>query len=168
MIMQWVKDVETCLVVPKEPILSWLTKPYILSDALKRRYGAVSVRVLSQDFQFPQEDEASALSLSSKETVFVREVALESGGVPRTQGRVVIPRKTYECLKPDLMKLGDKPIGETILYYNPQVKRGPFEYAYILEKNCFARRSLFWLEQGSLLVIDFFLPTLDDYVASLC
>jgi chorismate--pyruvate lyase len=163
MIRQWVKDVSSLNRKPQEPILSWLTKPYILSDALKRRYGAMTLRVLNQNFQRPHADEAIALSLDSQERAFVREIVLESNAIARTQGRVVIPQKTYENLKVDLMALGEKPIGETLLYHNPKVQREAFEFAYIEEKHCFARRSVFILKEGSLLVTDFFLTTLDNY-----
>jgi chorismate-pyruvate lyase len=63
--------------------------------------------------------------------------------------------------------LGEKLLGETLLYNNDKVTRSNFEYALLNEENAlWARRSVFTIEKSyPILVTETFLPAIPDYVA---
>jgi len=109
-------------------------------------------------------------------SAFVRQVFLENEGVSWTYGRVIIPSEVYQRHFGQFDALKDRPIGETLLYNNPEVSRSAFEYAaltsshpvyrtindhfFLSEPLLWARRSLFLMKGDPLLVTEVFLPTL--------
>ncbi|MBN9288955.1 MAG: hypothetical protein BGO43_08290 [Gammaproteobacteria bacterium 39-13] len=180
--LEWVKDPLQLEVSPSSLILEWLTKPYMLSKALKRVCQSFSVQVLEQCFLPAFEDEIIALQIDSAHLPFVRQVFLQGDGVSLIQGRVVIPKITYQHYFKQFASLSDNPIGETMLYHNPDVSRDAFEYAHVrashpfahqtrnallaqgnMTEDLWARRSIFWLKSYPLLVSEIFFPTLPPY-----
>lgn len=152
---------------PDENLQNWLTKPYILSQALKRSFGAISVEVVSQAFGEALPDEIALLEIPTNEQAFIRQVYLVAGGQRRTYGRVVIPLRTYQYYEEKFEGLENKPLGETLLYNNPDVTRSEFEFSFVYllsEEGHWARRSVFWLKEYPLLVTELFLPGLPEYV----
>ncbi len=170
--------------ITKDPSLvqfEWLTKPYILSKALKRISKDITVKVLDQRFMSAISDEYMALGIPQDELPFVRQVFLVGENqVPLTYGRVVIPKQTYQAHFGDFEKLGSKLLGESLLYNNPDVIRSEFEFAclendprqiFVLEQlpdlpqqPLWARRSVFSIKQHPLLVTELFLPYLPAYI----
>ncbi len=172
---EWVRDLKELPLQPSEPILSWLTKPMILSDALKRHYQTFCVRVLFQHFALASRDECEALGMKESNEVFVRQVLLEGDNEARTVGRVIVPLSTYHNHRTHFQQLDNKPIGETLLYHRSDVIRETFEYAFVKEidsqvpfseHGLWSRRSVFRLQNDPLLVTDLFLPTLGFYVSA--
>lgn len=178
----WVKELGE-IIKPTHPTFPWLEKPYILTQALKRVCQACEVNLIEQSFAATvYSDEQALLSLEPNEATWVRQVFLQGDQVPWVYARVVIPATTYAHYQQDFANLGTKPLGETLLYQQKNVKRGLFEYAYLpnqypLFKKIFSylpsvtpaqalwgRRSLFWLNHDPLLVTEFFLPDLPPYV----
>ncbi len=178
---QWIAEL-TQQNLPSINAYQWLTKPYILSKALKRVSQSLTVNVLNQQFDAAIDDEYSILKMSANELPFVRQVFLIGDNeVPLTYGRVIIPRATYDAHFPDFEKLGGKLIGETLLYNNPDVERDNFEYACLSadDARCafvyqhlpqlpldplWARRSVFHMKGMPLLVTELFLPFLPAYI----
>lgn len=160
--MKWVNTIGELPCEPQPNLLLWLTKPYVLSDALKRVCKDLTVNVVSQQFLVAMPDESIRLGLAPDELSFIREVILEGDGVPLTYGRVIVPSTTYHNHYDAFKNLGARPIGETLLYNNPESTRGDFEYGKS-EDGLWARRSIFTLRDDPLLVTDFFLPSLPDY-----
>jgi chorismate-pyruvate lyase len=183
--LRWKENINM-LEEPISALLSdWVTKPYILSQELKRHYQLVQVDIIAEGYATPYEDEAKCLGISneSAESAWVRRVFLIGDNLPRTYGRVVIPQQIYQKYQSQFCQLGNKLLGETLLYHNPQVTRKPFEYGQIdascplaedvkaknfitqdHKNNLPARRSLF-LNQGVpfLLLTEVFLTTLAPY-----
>ncbi|MBS0290463.1 MAG: chorismate lyase [Proteobacteria bacterium] len=176
----WVKEVKQ--LEPCADMAAWLTKPYILSQALKRNCNNFNVKVLEQGYKQPFPEECDILNLKHKTPLpLIRQVVLQDGTRPLTCGRVVIPFLSAKHL-PGLGQLGTNLIGESLLYHNPDIVRGTFEYAHlavtsplvseliarfsttILENKLWARRSVFYVKSAPLLVTDLFLPDLGPYV----
>ncbi len=178
--VSWGADLS--LLAPSGFIDDWLTKPYILSKALKRVSSKLEVKVLDQSFAPAFDDELKRLNLQSDATTFVRQVLLMGdANQALTYGRVVIPLKTYQAHFQDFEKLGSQLIGETLLYNNPDVLRSGFEYRYFdaheplwnyiyrhlpqgtPKQNLWARRSVFSIKESPILISELFLPSLPAY-----
>lgn len=175
----WQSDLAALPYQPTVNIAQWLTKPYILSQALKRHCLQLSVEVLSQ--QFMAVDSTEQKLVEGSKDPFVRRVFLQGDNVPWTYGRVVIAPSTYEAHFSEFATLGGKLLGETLLYGNPNTTRSDFEYAAIsvdtslyqeIQKHLpltqavlWGRRSYFYLKQAPLLVTEVFLPALPDFTS---
>jgi len=174
----WVSDLAGLAHQPTHSIEQWLTKPTILSQALKRHCQSLSVEVLSQQFMAVDETESKLVEKDATEP-FVRRVFLYGDNQPWTYGRVVIASSTYQTYFAQFMALGFKLLGETLLYGNPDTTRSEFEYAVVPQDSAlfqeihqhlpltherlWARRSYFYLKGAPLLVTEVFLPLLPDY-----
>ena len=101
--------------------------------------------------------------MEDSEKHFVREVELYGDGVRLTYGRVTIPSKTYDQYAELFGSLGEEPIGEKILYRLEGVEREAFEYAYLEDKSCWGRRSIFTINGYPLLVTEGFFSTLPEF-----
>ncbi len=181
--LQWVSDISQLAAAPPTLIHEWMAKPYILSQALKRICNTLSVKVIDQRFEKAFDNEYKVLEMQSNEVPFVRQVLLQNeDNIALTYGRVIIPPQTYELHFSQFEKLGTNLIGETLLYNNPDVTRGPFEYVYVNHTHEWAqqvfaaqsqnvtpadlwgRRSLFSIKSTPILVTELFLPSLPSYV----
>ncbi len=169
----WRSDL-TELKPTSDQVCAWLTKPYILSKALKRVSESLIVDVLEQRFTDAIEDEYAILAMPSSTIPFVRQVFLIGDNQqPLTYGRVIIPPATYDAHFQDFEKLGGKLIGETLLYHNPDVVRSGFEYACLdkADPRCaFVYQQLptlphdpLWARR-SVLVTELFLPFLPAFI----
>lgn len=166
-----------------DQVMAWLSKPYILSKALKRVTQSLQVKVLDQHFSQALDDEYAVLNLAKTQLPFVRQVFLiDESERPLTYGRVIIPKATYEAHFKDFDKLGSNLLGETLLYRNPDVTRSQFEFACLNENDprcafvyehihqeiarqpLWARRSIFYIKSLPLLVSELFLPFLPAYI----
>lgn len=167
--MRWVSNVSEIAYQPTANIQLWLTKPYILSHALKRVCKHFTLQLLAQGFaEAPLDDKTLIESYyiqSSGFLCFVREVQLLGDGLPLTYGRVTIPDETYHRHYDLFSTLDDKPIGEKMLYGNPDVRRSAFEYAFLPEKNRWGRRSVFFIKEDPLLITELIEPTIPAYVS---
>lgn len=175
--IQWVNEITALSSAPTDSIAQWLTKPLILSQALKRHCQNLTVEVLSQ--QFAAVDETESLLREGSNEPFVRRVFLRGDRQPWTYGRVVIAPRTYQTHFSQFKGLDSKLLGETLLYGNPDTTRSRFEYAVVPEDTAlyqeinehlpltqttlWARRSYFYLKNEPLLVTEVFLPALPDY-----
>jgi len=160
---EWVTEVDKLL--PSVHFYEWMTKPYILSQALKRICHSLTVEVISQEFTNAHSNEYSLLGLTKGDVPFIRQVILLGDGIPFTKGRVVIHPTTYQNHFAQFAALGSQLIGETVLHNNnPDVTRSRFEYAHLEEG--WARRSVFWIKKDPLLVSEIFLPILPAYVSA--
>lgn len=178
--LEWITDLAK--LKPSGQQYAWLTKPFILSKALKRVSQTLEVKVLSQRFTPAFDDEYAILNMPKSDIPFVREVLLIGDNhLPLTYGRVVITPQTYQVYFQDFESLGNKPIGETLLYNNPDAKRSGFEFScfqsddplcqnifahlpQVVAQDLWARRSVFNIKGNQLLVTELFLPTLPAYV----
>lgn len=150
---------------PSVSMHSWLTKPYVLGNALEKGHGSIQVQVLSESFETPFDHEKAFLDKNEEGSFFVREVYLKNQEKVLTYGRVVIPFVTYKNNESKIVELKDKSFGKHILYSHPNCTRGEFEYACTQYQNhpLWGRRSLFRLNDDPLIVTEFYMTDLGSY-----
>lgn len=172
-------------------IREWLYKPYILSHALKKVCDDFSVEITDQKIKALYSDEISILKCYGSSYGFVRETYLGGRNNPIVYARVTMPYITYEARKDQLDALGNRPIGETLLYNDPSMTRGEIEikritendpllfdalvhenyYKAVIEKKAkadeiWARRSLFTISGHPLLITEVFMANIPNYVSN--
>jgi chorismate-pyruvate lyase len=108
---------------------------------------------------------------------YFRQVMMGDAEKPYVFGHVVMPRRTYLAHK-DI--IGDRPLGETLLFGASGVQRGPFRFACLPRETSelildacrirstatgelWARQSMFWIGVNALLVREVFLPGIPAY-----
>lgn len=160
----------------------WLTLPNNLTETMIKTGVSFSLKLLSQLFAQPYHDEISAFHdyPTNASYAWIRKVFLEGNQTPWIFARVIIPETTYFNYEHAFRNLGHAPIGNTLLYHNPQVTRKDFEYKQITVDDAlfselkiyhqalflndlWARRSLFMLPKGCLLITEIFLDHLRPY-----
>ena len=164
---------EDCL-SPYAPHFNWLTKPPILTKALAAVYrNPVSVEVLSQSFSQLEEDECLT---PENRFGLLREVFLITEQAPQVYARVTIANPHQELISRFTL-LGNRPLGQTLLYNNPQIVRSRFTYRYFpcfrlgestkhpdfCDGALWARRSTFSWHEAQIMVSEYFSPTIKDY-----
>jgi chorismate-pyruvate lyase/ubiquinone/menaquinone biosynthesis C-methylase UbiE len=170
-------------------IWEWLAKPFVLSKALARVCTDFKVTISEQRLHNLHADEVGPLGCYDYAYGFVRETYLGEPGDPLVYARVSIPYTSYLKNKSALDNLGTRPIGEALLYGNPEVTRSEFEikrvslndelmfdaivhqsfFQAVIERNgnvpeVWARRSTFSVAGEPLLVTEVFLANIPQYV----
>jgi len=125
----WVKKITDLPLSPPEKITQWLMEKNNIGAMLRKVSTEMALRVLKEAFHSIFPDEHTILNGSSD--CFIREIFLEAEELPLTFGRVVVPETVYLNYFKEFHLLGNKLIGETLLYNNPKTQRGPFEYQVI-------------------------------------
>lgn len=177
---RWIAQAENLNPKPSPATHTWLTQPYVLSQALKQHCRILKVSVLSMQKEAPHPDELHYLPATHRQAApLIRQVFLCGDSKPWVYARVVIPESTYLAYQNEWDRLGESLIGETLLYKNPHTKRSTFEFSaqsiqtlsalypsllpFSKKANVlFGRRSLFSLNQHPLIVSEFFLPDLPE------
>lgn len=153
-------------------VADWLTKTPRLVEALKARYANFQFALLSENFAPVAADEKQALALDTP-TAWLRQVTEGTAQQVLVYSRVVIPSATFEAFQQAFSALGDHPIGNYLLYDNPDVTRAAFEFAEVFvgegyddalqvlgHSRVWARRSIFRWCNHPLLISEFFSPDL--------
>jgi len=147
----------------------WLAKTYSLHRQLKASTAEVSLTLLSQGKESLSSSEIHTLNTSKG---WVREICHTVKADHVIYGRVAIPADTYELMQKELAQLGDRPIGDTLLFHHRGVRRGKFEYAQIDAKDpdyqsafkalkvksgtLWARRSIFYWYEHPFIITEIF------------
>jgi chorismate-pyruvate lyase/SAM-dependent methyltransferase len=172
-----------------EVVRRWLSEPYVLSEALRKVCENFSVEVTEQRVKPLYADEVAALKCYDTQLGFVREAYLGDVGNPVVYARVTMPQSTYQFKKDELDNLGNRPIGETLLYKDPTMTRSEFEvkritcndellfdilvhdnyYKAEVEKiarlnELWARRSFFTISGNPILITEVFLSNIPNYL----
>ena len=160
--------------LPPNPYYAWLTRPYVLSEAIQKASQApFSIKVLSQCFSPLETDEHL---IHQAPEAYLREVFLLAGGEPWVYARVSIST-TCPFFLQKIDALGDRPIGINILYNDVAIQRSAFQFRFYkyfeLGKSqdhssfagqpVWARRSTFTDQKTQLLVSEYFSPTIRSY-----
>lgn len=166
---------------PTFPLLpNWLLDPGSLTAKLKAIHSDFKVAVLFQEQQvcFPQEREF--LGIPKHEPTLVREVLLQSQGVPWVYARSILPLSALIKRNQGLATLGDNPLGEK-LFSDINIQPGQIQVAEFKanstagqmnyqchQRTCslWGRRRLFHLQQGQILVAEVFLSPAPCYAQS--
>lgn len=159
-----------------QKLVAWLFDSGSLTQRLQRASGGdFRVAVLSQRLQRPLLNERLALGMRADEYGIVREVHLICRGEPWVYARSVIPMATLQGAGRQLAWLGERPLG-AFLFAIPGVVREPMEIARVTPEQpvyhtatgglelkreaVWGRRSLFRFSRRTLLVSEFFLPSI--------
>jgi chorismate--pyruvate lyase len=160
----------------------WLATPGSLTARLVAHSNAFRVQRLHQTTASCLAEEASPIGLARRQRVREREVLLCCDGVPVVFGHTVVPMSATARDWPLFSALGERSLGST-LFYDPQVKRGPLEFARLRPghpllarvrgalgadldgNNFYARRCVYRRHQGLLMVTEVFLPAVLNLTA---
>jgi chorismate--pyruvate lyase len=163
-------------VAPSPKLVPWLQDPASFMQRLRRHQVAdARVRVIRQDWQFPDRSEQVCLALPSRQYGLVREVVIESPGGKWMFARTIFPRNTLTGREQLLARLKNRALG-TMLFNHNYAQRGAFEFTLIkpgeewhkkisgvaqLELPAlWARRSVFSINNKTLLLSEVFFPDL--------
>jgi chorismate lyase len=160
----------------------WLLDQGSLTQRLQQASAcSVRVRVLRQKWDYPQPEERQLLQLAPRQYARLREVYLGNDRHHWIFARTIIPELLLTGQHRYLRHWGEKPLGD-ILFAKPARIRQQLQIAQIplshpllntikadfdtllRHKNQFlwGRRSLFYLQEQPLLILEIFLPTLQD------
>ncbi|MEX2961835.1 chorismate lyase [Microbulbifer sp. TYP-18] len=157
---------------PPARLRPWLLYPGSLTAALKQESrGCLAVRVLSQSWRRPAQEERRTLGLRPRQLALVREVLLCGSGVPWVYARSVLPMRSLQGKSRYLRSLDDRPLGE-LLFCEADMRRGPILLNQLRRNpdcrlaeledagdSAWGRRSTFWLRDKPLLVAETFLSS---------
>lgn len=157
-------------------LIAWLRHAGNLTEKLAK-IANYHFACLNQAFM-PIPDVEQQLLKQTTEHALVRNVMHNVAASPLVIARTVISEALYQQNQLQYDNLGNQPIGQTLLYQKPNMIRSSFEYAIVandsiilqpfkayltLPQHLYARRSIFTLETFTLLIIEFFLPTITHY-----
>ncbi|KGK41642.1 hypothetical protein LH51_13180 [Nitrincola sp. A-D6] len=140
----------------------WLCERGSLTHQLRKASGGqFAVELIRLIWTQPTPAEAKILGIPVRQRALIREVHLLGKGVPWVFARSVIPAATLKGPDRRLLLLGNRSLG-SLLFNDPAIRRGQLEVCRQLHDNqlCWARRSVFRLSQGPLLVSEIFLPSM--------
>lgn len=139
--------------------------------------GQFSVTILDQALTLPSRDEVFALGLGRRRMVFARTVCLSVNHQPCVIARSVVSQVSMRRAWQQMRRQGNRPLGER-LWTNPRVKRSALQFTVLQNKHRLhqvlkehwpplpssipARRAVFRLKQQPLLVMEVFLPHVQE------
>jgi len=152
----------------------WIREPGSLTRRLRRRVGdEFAFRRLGEAWLRPARDEARCLAIPRDRYAWTREVWLGVGQTPQIFARTVVPAALLRGRLSGLKHLGDRPLGD-LIFGRRRLVRGQLTVALLhpgdwlhdralaatpacLPRKLWARRSVFHVDTGSLLVTEVFL-----------
>ena len=165
----------------KRALWQWLADPLSLTSKLEKRSLHFHVRLLHQGTAKSRPDECKILGLRLRTPVWERQVLLCCGEKPVVFARTAVSRNKAFADWPYIRTLGQRPLGKW-LFADHEVIREAFQFAelppacpdagtvcrFLGEKKAgstiYARRSLFRRRRGRLLVTEFFLPPIMQFI----
>ncbi len=152
-------------------LISWLFDASSLTARLVALHGKdFSVRVISQQWQKLDAEEASAMALVGVRSALVRQVLLCAGDRPLVYARTVIPSTTIQGAQRRYANMGNRPLG-AMLFADRTMCREAVQVAILPAKHAanhyvktdepvWGRRSVFRVTGKPILVCEYFLPAL--------
>jgi chorismate--pyruvate lyase len=164
-----------------QAVRHWLTGGGSLTAKLIAHSSAFRVQRLHQRTAICLNDEAHAIGLHVAGRVWEREVLLRCDNTPVVFAHTVVPMTATASDWPLFSALGERSLGATLLFGDPRVRRGVLEFARLREGHplvmraraalgrpdwppqlWYARRCLYRRRQGTLLVTEVFLPSVQN------
>jgi chorismate--pyruvate lyase len=129
-----------------------------------------SVRVLSQNWQKLDAEEAATMSLEHVHSALVRQVLLCCNNQPLVYARTVIPATTIQGAQRRYANMGNRPLG-AMLFADRTMRREAVQISMLpatdkanqytdIDEPVWGRRSVFRVSGKPLLVSEYFLPEL--------
>lgn len=128
------------------------------------------IKVLSQDWQYPQEEERGLLKMAARRYVFSREVVISHQHLALMYARAVMPATMLTGSERQLRYLGGRALGSLLFTY-PDMQRSVFEFKtyHLAEYSAdplWGRCSIFYFQEKALLLSEVFLPGLIEAITS--
>jgi len=146
---------------------SWLFDQGSLTARLSAlRPGQFSVECLREGYGQPTPTERQELGLLGSQPVWFREVRLLLAGTPIVYARTAVPVHAMTGKLSRLQHLGNRSLG-SFLFSQPELERGQIRASHCKANDHglqWARRSVFHIGRGSLLVTEAFSPDLCKFV----
>ena len=151
--------------------MPWLFDASSLTARLVNLCGKdFSVKVISQQWQTIDAEEAAAMSLQDERSALVRQVFLCCGDRPLVYARTVIPKVTVQGARRRYANMGNRPLG-AMLFSDRTMRREDVQVAELpashetnqyIESDgpVWGRRSVFRVSGRPLMVCEYFLPEL--------
>jgi chorismate--pyruvate lyase len=155
----------------RSDLLPWLFDASSLTARIIQICGKdFSVRVISQQWQTLDAEEASAMALKNVHSALVRQVLLCCGEQPLVYARTVIPVTTVQGARRRYANMGNRPLG-AMLFADRTMQREGVQVAMLPASHeanrytesgepVWGRRSVFRVSGKPLLVSEYFLPEL--------
>lgn len=183
----WIQNIIDLKNPPAKKERSWLENSKNLGAALRKVCIKLSLQILDEKFDISMINEEKPIHIDQLEdkekTCFIRQIYLIGDDIPLTYGRVVVPKNVYLQYLDAFTSLGNKLIGETLLYNNARTTRTPFEFATLTKKDMlytlaiaqlshhfaqldtlWARRSVFYIDGiHPLLISEVVFPNIPPY-----
>ncbi len=160
---------------PGADLVSWIFDTGSLTRRLQSACDTFAVRVISQNWGYPQLNESQKLAMRYRERALIRQVHLLCNGQPVVFARTVIPCSTLRGSQRRLTRLGGRSLG-AVLFADKSMRRAALQIARITPQQTiytiamqhlpasshpiWGRRSVFTLNKRPLLVSEVFLPAI--------
>lgn len=164
----WLPNFDSSSLKPNPVLWDWMQTRTSITEKAQSACQEVELKLLHEAWTIKED------SLK----VFIREINILCNGKVAWYARTEIPEITYNLRNDKFERLKEKPIGN-ILYHDPEITRGNFEYAYLNQnaheyqwatnqfqplnqplniKNLWARKSIFWIQKNPLYLLEVFFP----------
>ena len=161
---------------PSPRIQTWLTHTgSFMQHAREQGITQPTVQVLKETWRVATAHERHWLDLSFRNSVWVRDVLIGSGSRHWMLARSVFPWQSLRGTGREFIHLKNRSLG-SVLFQHPALERTPFEFFQLpppglwanmgqpLKTSVWARRSLFHLQQTTVLLTEAFLPDLERWI----
>lgn len=163
---KWQDDTPLSQYFLPNDLRGWLCAKGSLTAALRQiSNNSFEVEVVSQTKRTPFNGEAKLLNLTVTSVAVVREVKLKIYDEPVIFARSVIPMKLALPGRFGLNNLGKTPLGH-LLFKDGRMRASRREFAtqFVGAEKVHARRTPYEYRDSSILVSEFFLPSLKKYI----
>lgn len=148
-------------------LTNWLLDKGSLTERIQSMCQQFSLTLLGQTTLLPHDNELSLLRANGQISYQVREILLCNNEQPWVFARSVIPQAVVDT---ELSNLGREPLGRR-LFNDTRFTRSPFEIGtlnasqlgYANNQTLWGRRSVFTLNNHSMIVAEVFLPQFPAY-----
>ena len=157
-----------------ERLQDWLGEEGSFMQRVRNKGVLPQIQVLNQCWGFPTLDEREQLNILTRSYALFREVLIGSENKNWMFARTVIPRETLTGKLKQLAHLRKRSLG-SLLFNDPTLLRSEFEVTCLVpntnehealttyikipsDEPIWARRSLFYVQNKTLLLTEYFLP----------
>ena len=157
------------ILIDDAQLKNWLLDTGSLTERVQASCQHFALQLLGQKTQVPHPSEQSLLFANGDTRYQAREILLCGDGTPWVFARSIIPQAFVDA---ELSELGNEPLGKR-LFNDARFKRSEFQlchlsasaFGYDTSHTLWGRRSLFTLDNYSMIVAEVFLPEAPAYCA---
>lgn len=162
----WPDTTENNSRLPKNLSSILLDKGSLTATLMTLSHGDFKVEIIDQGIQSAYPHEQKKLGIDADQKSFIREVELNIFDQAVVFARSIIPLSFVGENSGSLKNLGNKPLGH-LLFKDGNIRVSKREFAHIKQQNheIYARRTPYDYEGKQILVSEFFLPAIAQYLS---